>query len=129
MSLVCSWSPHPTTTMNPAPNARRVVNFSGTIRGRKGNVPIVFAIYREQQGGAPLWIEVQKLQLDSDGGYSVQLGLNHREGWPGHLFKDGEPLWLAAKPNRGCETARILLLPVINEFNGCNVEIPCQHAS
>ena len=126
MSLVCSWSHDPTTTLNPIPDVRRVVNFLGTLRGREGSVPIVFAIYKDQQGGAPLWIEVQKLQLDPDGRYTVQLGLNHREGWPDHLFENGRPLWLSAKPNRGCETPRILLLPVTNEFNGCNVEIPCR---
>jgi len=46
-----------------------LVNFSGTLTDTSGKPPsgtvgVTFSLYKDQQGGAPLWIETQNLQLD-----------------------------------------------------------------
>src|SRR5260221_12408317 len=69
----------------------RLVRFTGTLHGPvnlpTGIVGASFAIYREQEGGTPLWVEEQNVQLDRSAGYTVLLGV------PVELFSAGEP-WL-----------------------------------
>jgi hypothetical protein len=47
----------------------RLVKFSGTVTDVRGNAPgsvvgVTFSLYAEQSGGAPLWSEVQNVQVD-----------------------------------------------------------------
>src|SRR5580658_120641 len=65
-----------------------LVRFSGTLSGPPGRatVGVTFALYKEQTGGAPLWLETQNVALDSNGRYSVNLGANHASGIPAELF-------------------------------------------
>ena len=72
----------------------RLVNFSGraiddgkVITGVTG---ATFAIYSEESGGAPLWLETQNIQADAKGNYVVQLGATKPEGLPLDLFASGE---------------------------------------
>lgn len=56
----------------------RLVNFSGKAVDADGKtisavVGVTFAIYQEQTGGAPLWIETQNVQAGSKGSYTAQL--------------------------------------------------------
>jgi trimeric autotransporter adhesin len=94
----------------------RLVNFSGKAidQGRTvtGVTGITFAIYSEETGGSPLWLETQNIQPDSRGNYTAQLGATKTEGLPLDLFTSGEARWLGARVNGGEEQARVLLLSV-----------------
>ena len=97
----------------------RLLNFNGVLKDAEG-VPrigvagIRFAIYSEEVGGVPLWQEIQNLQLDSQGLYSVHLGATKAEGVPPELFASGEPRWLGVQalfPGEQ-EQPRVLLVSV-----------------
>jgi len=95
----------------------RVVNFSGRAIDAKGNPVsgiegITFAIYADQYGGSPLWMETQNVQTDTKGNYTVQLGVTTTQGLPLSLFVSGEARWLGARVDGGEELPRVLLLSV-----------------
>jgi len=95
----------------------RLVQFSGVVKDadgtpRKGLVGITFALYKEEQGGAPLWLETQNVQLDVQGRYSVYLGATKSAGLPPELFASGEARWLGVRPENQDEQPRSLLLSV-----------------
>ena len=94
----------------------RLVNFSGkaTDQGKvvTGVTGITFAIYSEEAGGSPLWLETQNIQADSKGNYTAQLGATKSEGLPLDLFTSGEARWLGVRVNGGEEQPRVLLLSV-----------------
>jgi len=56
----------------PALPVPRLVKFAGTMKdelgkSRTGVVGVTFAIYKEQEGGAALWLETQNVELDEQG--------------------------------------------------------------
>lgn len=78
------------------------VKFDGSLKHAAGAVsehavPIIFSIYREANGGTPLWQETQNVQLDSQGHYEVMLGASADLGIPLELFAAGEPRWLGVQ--------------------------------
>jgi hypothetical protein len=94
-----------------------LVHFSGVAKefdgaAASGTVGVTFAIYKEQQGGAPLWLETQNVQPDSSGEYSVLLGATKAEGLPTYLFASGEARWLGVQISGQAEQPRVLLLSV-----------------
>ena len=99
----------------------RLVNFSGkAMDGGKvitGVAGATFAIYSEESGGSPLWLETQNLQADTKGNYTVQLGATKPDGLPLDLFTSGEARWLgvadiaeALTLRKAGITARVLCL-------------------
>jgi trimeric autotransporter adhesin len=95
----------------------QLVNFSGRAMDSAGKplagiAGATFAIYAEQSGGAPLWMETQNIQSDAKGNYSVQLGATSTEGLPLELFASGQARWLGVRVNGGEEQSRVLLLSV-----------------
>src|SRR5690348_10210630 len=69
----------------------RLIKFSGSLRDAQGNLRtgvagVMFSIYPEQVGSAPLWSETQNVTLDSQGRYTVLLGAEHAEGLSTELF-------------------------------------------
>jgi hypothetical protein len=99
-----------------AASVPRLVNFSGKAidQGKvlTGVTGITFAIYSEESGGSPLWLETQNVQADSKGNYTAQLGATKSEGLPLDLFTSGEARWLGVVINGGAEQPRVLLLSV-----------------
>jgi trimeric autotransporter adhesin len=94
-----------------------LVNFSGTLhdaegKPRSGGVGITFALYKEAEGGAPLWLETQNVQLDATGSYSVMLGSTKSAGMPTDLFASGQARWLGIRVDGQDEQPRVLLLSV-----------------
>jgi hypothetical protein len=77
-----------------------------------GVVGITFALYREQEGGAPLWLETQNVELDGKAHYAVLLGAGEPDGLPSDLFSSGEARWLGVQPERQPEQPRVLLVSV-----------------
>jgi len=98
----------PSTTAVPA-----MVKFSGTIAGATNRlVGVTFALYKDQQGGAPLWLETQSVPVDGAGRYTVQLGGTLAHGLPKELFVSGEARWLGVQREGQAEQPRVLLLSV-----------------
>jgi hypothetical protein len=95
----------------------RLVRFSGTMRdaagkARTGTIGVLFAIYSQADGGAPLWQETQNVQPDDQGRYHILLGASSDEGLPAAVFASG-PRWLGVRalPD-DAEQPRVLLVSV-----------------
>jgi hypothetical protein len=104
-----------------------LVRFSGTltdVNGKPltGSAGVTFALYSDQQGGAPLWIETQSVALDRSGRYSVQLGSTASQGLPTGLFTSGEARWLGVQPEGQAEQPRVLLLSVPYALKAADAE-------
>ncbi len=90
-----------------------LIKVSGTISGDSGStVGVTFALYAEQTGGAPLWLETQNVAVDEKGRYTIYLGANHTNGVPMDLFASGEARWLGVQPEGQAEQARVQLVSV-----------------
>jgi hypothetical protein len=92
-----------------------LVKFSGTVRDdeghpRSGVVGLTFGLYKDQQGGAPLWLETQNAQADAKGNYSVLLGSTKTEGLPTNIFSSNEARWLGVQVEGREEQPRTLLV-------------------
>jgi hypothetical protein len=116
-----------TATSSTATVVPRLVNFSGraiSVQGSPvtGIAGITFAIYKDQSGGSPLWIETQNVNSDAKGSYTVQLGATTAEGLPLDLFTSGEARWLGVRVNGGEEQPRVLLLSVPYALKAADAE-------
>ena len=89
-----------------------LVKVSGTLANAQGTVGVTFALYAEQTGGAPLWLETQNVTPDANGRYTIYLGVNHANGVPLNLFASGEARWLGVQPEGQPEQARAQLVSV-----------------
>jgi hypothetical protein len=93
------------------------VRFSGAAKTsagdpRQGVVGMLFAIYGEQTGGAPLWQEAQNVQLDVQGRYNVLLGAT--KNLPAEIFASNDARWLGIQvlADAEPEQARVMLVSV-----------------
>src|SRR5579864_4130563 len=73
----------------------RLVRYSGVItdlngKPLTGTVGVTFSLYKDSEGGAPLWMETQNVQADSKGHYTVALGATSTQGLPANIFASGE---------------------------------------
>jgi len=108
------------TGEGPAPtvrNAPRLLKFSGVLtddagKPLKGSLQLTFLLYQDQEGGLPLWQEVQTVHLDSLGRYSVLLGVTESAGLPVEPFALGEAHWLGVQVQAQPERPRTLLVSV-----------------
>jgi hypothetical protein len=92
-----------------------LIKFSGALKddaghSKTGVTGIAFALYKDQQGGAPLWLEIQNVQADGKGSYTVLLGSTKSEGLPIDLFTSGGERWLGVQPQGQNEQPRVLLV-------------------
>ncbi len=101
------------------PNATvpRVMNYTGLAKDSEGRafsgiVGATFAIYADQQGGSPLWMETQNIIVGVSGGFSVTLGASTPAGLPPDLFSSGQARWLGITFNGGSEKPRVSLVSV-----------------
>jgi hypothetical protein len=95
----------------------QLVRFSGVLkddlgRVKTGVVGVTFALYKEQDGGAPLWLEMQNVEADSEGKYSILLGSTKTEGLPAELFNTNETRWLGVQVEGQPEQPRVLFVSV-----------------
>ena len=92
----------------------RLIKFNGVLNATRSDTTmgVTFALYKEQTGGAPLWLETQNVTLDANGRYTIYLGANHANGVPLDLFASGEARWLGVQPEGQAEQVRILLTSV-----------------
>jgi hypothetical protein len=77
-----------------------------------GTVGVTFSLYKEEQGGAPLWVETQNVQPDNHGHDTVMLGSASSQGLPADLFTAGEPRWIGVRPQGQTEQPRVMLASV-----------------
>ena len=94
-----------------------LVNFSGVLIDLNGKpmntlTGVTFLVYKEEQGGAPLWLETQNVQPNKNGRYSVMLGSTTSTGLPADLFVAGEARWLGVQPEGQAEQPRVMLVSV-----------------
>ena len=112
--VVVSQAQQPTTTAVP-----NLINYGGTLVLSNGvgvpakTVGVTFAIYRQQDGGAPIWLETQNVTPDSTGHYTVLLGSTRAEGIPTDLFSTQEQRWLGVQMQGQAEQQRVLLVSVL----------------
>jgi hypothetical protein len=104
-----------TTTATSA--VPKVVNYSGTLKDLNGRpltgvTGVTFLLYKEAQGGAPLWMETQNVQPSKDGRYSATLGSTTSRGLPADVFVSGEARWLGVQIQGQDEQPRVLLVAV-----------------
>jgi len=95
----------------------QLVNFSGVLSDANGKplsgaVGVIFYLYKDEQGGAPLWMETQNVQSDKTGHYSVMLGATNSHGLPVDLFVSGEARWLGVQAQGQGEQRRVMLMSV-----------------
>jgi hypothetical protein len=83
----------------PQPHLVKVFGMINDSKGnrRAGVVGVMFAIYEEEKGGAPLWQEVQNIEVDKRGHINGALGSTTREGIPRELFPAGNTRWLGVQ--------------------------------
>ena len=114
-------------TISSSPTVPRLVNFTGQATDAQGK-PVsgiagaTFAIYKEESGGSPLWIETQNLTAGAKGNYTVQLGISKPDGLPLDLFSSGEARWLGVRVNGGEEQPRVLLVSVPYALKAADAE-------
>ena len=105
----------------------RLVNFSGVLKDGDGHPlaqtsGVTFLFYKDEQGGAPLWLETQNVTPDKTGRYSVQLGASSKDGLPADVFASGEARWLAVQPAGQAEQARVILVAVPYAMKAADAE-------
>jgi YVTN family beta-propeller protein len=102
-------------TSSAASAVPRLVRFSGTANDARGHsvggvAGITFALYSEETGGAPLWMETQNVQAGPGGHYTVLLGATKSEGLPADLFTTAQARWVGVAVEGQTEQPRVLLV-------------------
>jgi hypothetical protein len=113
------WAHQPPTGERPTPGLLR---FSGAIPGAQGTLGVTFALYAQQTGGAPLWLETQSVQVYPNGRYTILLGAHHALGVPAVLFASGEARWLGVQPDGQAEQPRVILVSVPYALSAANAD-------
>ena len=114
-------------TASSEPAVPRTVNYSGVAMDSNGNAApgimgATFAIYAEQSGGAPLWVETQNISVGANGKFAVVLGATKNGGLPQDVFNSGEARWLGISFNGGEEQPRVALLSVPYALKAADAE-------
>jgi hypothetical protein len=105
----------------------RLVRFSGVAKDETGQpktgvLGVTFALYKEKEGGSPLWLEVQNVQADSNGRYSALLGSTKPDGIPAELFSSNQARWLGVQPEGQSEQPRVLFVSVPYALKAADAE-------
>jgi hypothetical protein len=95
----------------------RVVKLSGVLtdassKPMTGKIGVTFALYKESEGGAALWVETQNVTLDKTGHYTALLGSTTSQGLPADVFASGEARWLGVQAHGEAEQPRTVLMSV-----------------
>jgi len=114
-------------TISSARAVPQLVNYSGVLTNVNGKpltgvVGVTFLLYKDQQGGSPLWMETQNIQPDKAGHYSVMLGSSTSQGMPQDLFVSGEARWLGVQVAGEQEQPRVVLAAVPYSLKAADAE-------
>jgi hypothetical protein len=105
-----------------------LIRYGGVLKDAQGaplsstTVGITFAIYKQQDGGAPVWMETQSVATDAGANYSALLGSTTASGLPGDLFSQEEQRWLGVQVEGQAEQQRVLLVSVPYAFKAHEAE-------
>lgn len=104
-----------------------VVKYSGVLndadaKPMTGVVGVTFALYKDQEGGAPLWMEMQNVRPDKSGHYTVTLGSSNSKGLTSDVFANGEARWLGVQAQGEAEQPRTLLMSVPYALKAADAE-------
>ncbi len=119
----------PTTTV---PN---LIRYGGALKDAQGaplasrTAGVTFAVYTQQDGGAPLWMETQNVATDSGGNYSVLLGSATAAGLPPDLFSQQEQHWLGVQVQGQPEQPRVLMVSVPYAFKASEADKLAGHSA
>ena len=116
-----------TVTTRASASVPRLVNYSGVLTNAEGRPlngvsGVTFLLYREQNGGAPLWMETQNVVPGQNGHYVATLGVTEPEGLPAQIFAGGEARWLAVQVAGQAEQPRVLLVAVPYALKAADAE-------
>lgn len=94
-----------------------------------GIVGVTFALFEEERGGAPLWMETQNIHVDAGGRYTAILGSTRNEGIPAEVFASGQGRWLGVAPQGEPERPRLLMVSVPYALKAVDAETlgGCRH--
>ncbi len=119
--IVCSGAIEVSAQQTPKVAAYSIpalIQFGGVLvdvngKPMTGTVGVTFAVYKNQEGGAPLWVETQNVQPNKAGHYSVTLGATASTGLPGDLFVQWRSAldWSASCKGK-TSSPRVMLLSV-----------------
>ncbi len=99
-------------SMTTVPN---LIRYGATLKDAQGaplsssTVGITFALYKQQDGVAAIWMETQNVTTDTSGNYGVLLGSTTAAGLPSDLFSQQEQRWLDVQVEGQAEQPRVLL--------------------
>ncbi len=107
----------PSKNTPPATTAATVIpaliRYTGAAQpGGKSNALVTFYIFKDEQGGEPLWTETQNVSFDAQGRYDIFLGSTSNSGLPLDLFGNGEARWLEVQVAGEKQQPRVLLASV-----------------
>ena len=72
----------PAPALGSQPSVPRLIKFSSVFQPADGRPPasievVTLSVYAEQEGGVPLWQEIQTVAVDTTGRFTVLLGASH----------------------------------------------------
>jgi hypothetical protein len=107
----------PSAAATAATSIPNLIRYTGTAprsddKAGPVEVSITFLIFKDQQGGDPLWTETQTAAVNAAGHYAVDLGATSANGLPADLFASGEARWLEVQVAGGVPERRTLLASV-----------------
>ena len=108
----------PTPIAASAPTAvPALVPYSGIALGNDGKplageTAITFQIFKDEQGGEPVFVETQDVIPDATGCYKVQLGASLSSGLPAEVFANGDARWLEVQTSGQNPQPRVLMASV-----------------
>jgi hypothetical protein len=113
-----------------APVIPQQVRYAGKLAVRAGDtVEAVFRIYAAEEGGEPLWTEMQRVTVAGDGSYTVLLGSASPTGLPQAVFSEGAARWLGISVERTAELERVPLSSVPYAMKSADAESLGGHAA
>jgi len=94
-----------------------LMNYSGVLKDVDGKpmtgiTGVTFLLYKDEQGGAPVWIETQNVTPDKNGKYTVSLGATRLDASLSDSFSNSEARWLGVQISGQAEQPRVLLVSV-----------------
>jgi hypothetical protein len=116
-----------TNSSSASTRVPRLIKFSGIAKDEsgkpmQGTVGITFLLYKDQQGGTPLWLETQNVEADATGHYTALLGSASAEGVPVSLFSSAEVHWISTQISGQPEQPRVALLSVPYALKAADAE-------
>src|SRR5689334_11799465 len=91
-----------TATVNVTGAVPGLINYSGVLKDVNGKAltgitGVTFLLYKDEQGGAPVWIETQNVTPSKNGQYTVTLGASKVDGSLAMSFSNGDAKWLGVQ--------------------------------